>query len=104
MASPNSEVSWSTFENPSEPNPSELRQVVGPKPEHEVRPTFMLGILAFTLNFDDLSFIQARFGVPLEYELELPGSDGKICSLPLGQLGLYSKAFRARLRLLIPSF
>ena len=57
-----------------------------------------------SLTPDELSLIRIQYGVPPEYELELPGQTDQASAPPPNCFYLYQEAFRARLRLSLPSF
>ena len=89
MSSHDFEYSWSSpSKNSSKLGPLKLRTKVILK--LKTCSAFILGTITSILTFEDLSFVQSRYVVPPEYELELPGSDEKIYSPPPGRLGLYT--------------
>ena len=57
-----------------------------------------------SLTSDELSLIKIQYGVPLEYELELPGPTDRASAPPPGHFCLYQEAFHTGLRLPLPPF
>lgn len=56
------------------------------------------------LTTDNLIEIQVLYGVLVEFDLELPNSDAWVNDSPSGRLGVYIKAFEARIKFHIPPF
>ena len=68
------------------------------------RPVFALGAIPCSSTPDELLLIRARYGVPSEYDLELPDPSDRASAPPPGRFCLYQEAFRAGLRLPLPAF
>ena len=68
------------------------------------RPIFMPGTIPCSLTPDELLLISVQYGVPPEYDLELPRPVDRASTPPPGRFYLYQKAFRAGLRLSLPPF
>ena len=68
------------------------------------RPVFAPGAIPCSSTPDELLLIRARYGVPSEYDLELPGPSDRASAPPPGRFCLYQEAFRAGLRLPLPAF
>lgn len=56
------------------------------------------------MDQEDLSYIRIVYGVPGEFELELPAPDARVDNLPLGRLRAYEEAFNVGLRFPIQQF
>ena len=67
-------------------------------------PIFMSNAIFYSLTPDELLLIKVQYGVPPEYDLELPGPVNRASTPPPGCFCLYQEAFRAGLRLPLPSF
>ena len=84
------------FQNPDPIEETDLRSMS--------HPTFASSAISCTLTPDDLSLIRMHYGVPLEYELELPRPNDRACSPLSDRFCLYLEALHARLKLPLPSF
>ena len=69
-----------------------------------LRPVFASSAIPCSLTPDELLLIRVQYGVPLEYDLELPGPSDRASTPPPGHFCLYQEAFRAGLQLLLPPF
>ena len=67
-------------------------------------PAFAPDTIPGSLTPDELSLIRIQYGVPPEYELELPEPTDRASAPPPDCFYLYQEAFRTRLRLPLPSF
>ena len=90
--------SSSSSRSSSIPAPQNLSSV------DEPHPIFVPDTIPSSLTPEELSLIRIQYGVPPEYELELPGPTGQASAPPPGCFCLYQEAFRAGLRLLLPPF
>ena len=70
----------------------------------EPHPIFVPDTISSSLTPKELSLIRIQYGIPPEYELELPGPFDRASAPPPGRFCLYQEAFRAGLRLPLPSF
>ena len=68
------------------------------------RPVFASGAIPCSSTPDELLLIRVRYGVPPEYDLELPGPSDRASAPPPGRFYLYQEAFRAGLQLPLPPF
>ncbi|KAG1363519.1 hypothetical protein COCNU_11G003460 [Cocos nucifera] len=68
------------------------------------RSSFAPDTIPSVLTPDNLSLIRIQYGIPSEYDLELPNSNDQVNSLLIGRFCLYLKALRAGLRLPMPLF
>lgn len=66
--------------------------------------TSSLGAYQSMLGPKDLTYIQVLFGIPKEFDLEVPYPNTQVNSPPPSQLGVYEEAFEMGLNFLIPSF
>ena len=67
-------------------------------------PVFVPDAIPYSLTPDELLLIKDQYGVPPEYDLELPDLVDRTSTLPLGRFCLYQEAFRVGLRLPLPPF
>ena len=63
-----------------------------------------LGVYSSVLNLNDLSQIRAWNGVPLDFDLELPGSVDCMDNPPPSRLCVYEVVLRVSLRFFVPLF
>ena len=70
----------------------------------EPRPIFVSDTIPSSLTLEELSLIRVQYGVPPEYELELPKPTGRASTPPPDCFYLYQEAFRVGLRLLLSPF
>lgn len=97
--------SWSSSSRGSaDPSEPDLRVSEVVQPLEAIRPSFIPETISCSLVPDDLPLIRAQYGIPPEYELELPGPNGRACFPPPGRFCLYLDDFHAGLRLPLPSF
>ena len=68
------------------------------------RSVFASGAIPCSSTPDELLLIRVRYGVPPEYDLELPGPSDRASAPPPGRFCLYQEAFRAGLWLPLPVF
>ena len=73
-------------------------------PRVEPCPIFASGAIFCSLTPDELLLTRVQYGVPSEYDLELPGPSDRTSTPPSGRFCLYQEAFRVGLRLPLPSF
>ena len=86
---------------PAPQNPSTVDE-----PILRIKPqiVFVPDTISSSLTSDELSLIRIQYGVPSEYELELPGPTDWASAPPPGCFCLYQEAFRAGLQLPLSSF
>ena len=65
---------------------------------------FASGAIPCSLTPDELLLIRVQYGVPPEYDLELPGPADRASTPPPDRFYLYQEAFHARLQLPLPPF
>ena len=65
---------------------------------------FTSDVIPCSLTPDELLLIRVQYGVPPEYDLELPSPSDRASTPPPGHFCLYQEAFRAGLWLPLPSF
>ena len=85
-------------------NPQVPSSVDEPASGAGLRPVFMPGAIPCSLTSEELLLIRVQYGVPPEYDLELPSPSDRASTPPSGRFCLYQEAFRAGLRLPLPSF
>lgn len=68
------------------------------------RAPFVPDTIPSILTPNDLALIRFQFGIPPEYDLELPSPTDRASSPPAGRFCLYWEALRAGLRLPLPPF
>ena len=93
-----------SFGSSSASNPQVPRSVDEPVSGAGLRPIFAPGAVPCSLTPEELLLIRVQYGVPLEYDLKLPGPSDRASTPPPGRFCLYQEAFRAGLLLLLPSF
>ena len=91
-------------ESSSASNPQVPVSVDEPASGAGPRPIFAPGIIPCSSTSEELLLIRVQYGVPPEYDLELPGPSDRASTPPSGRFCLYQEAFRAGLRLPLPSF
>ena len=93
-----------SFESSSASNPQIPVSADEPASGAGSRPVFAPGAIPCSSTPDELLLIRVRYGVPPEYDLELPGPSDRASAPPPGRFCLYQEAFRAGLRLPLPVF
>ena len=96
--------SSSSSRSSSVPVPYSTGTVDEPVARTEPCSAFASDTIPGSLTPDELSLIRIQYGVPPEYELELPGPSDRASAPPPGRFCLYQEAFRAELQLPLPSF
>ncbi|XP_073116189.1 uncharacterized protein [Elaeis guineensis] len=91
-------------ESSSTSNPQVAVSADEPASEAGPHPIFALGAIPCSSTPDELLLIRVRYGVPPEYDLELPGPSDRASTPPPGRFCLYQEVFRAGLRLPLPVF
>ena len=91
-------------ESSSASNPQVPVAVDEPASEVGPRSAFAPGAIPCSLISEEFLLIRVQYGVPPEYDLELPGPSDRASTPPSGRFCLYQEAFRARPRLPLSSF